>query len=76
MKKTKTLTQLDIGKTGKVLKICADRSDTRRFYDMGLIPGTLVECVLKRHGGDIAAYKIRGAVMALRCDDSDKIFVF
>ena len=44
----------------------------RRFTDLGLTPGTVVECVLKAPLGDPSAYRIRGAVIAIRsCDCSE-----
>ncbi len=42
----------------------------RRLLDLGMIPGTRVECLQKSPAGDPAAYLIRGAVIALRCEDS------
>ena len=43
--------------------------------DIGLVPGTRVKCVLKSPLGDPAAYKIRGAIMAIRKEDGLKIGV-
>ena len=42
---------------------------------MGLIEGTSVECVGKSPLGDPAAYLVRGAVIALRSQESDRIFI-
>lgn len=47
----------------------------RRLQDMGLIPGTRVECLFKSPYGDPSAYLVRGAVVALRSVDADDIFV-
>ncbi|MBR5808747.1 MAG: ferrous iron transport protein A [Clostridia bacterium] len=47
----------------------------RRLQDMGLIPGTLVQCVFKSPYGDPTAYLIRGALVALRKTDADNILV-
>ena len=43
----------------------------RRLQDIGLIEGTVVECVGKSPLGDPCAYVIRGAVIALRSEDPD-----
>ena len=40
-----------------------------------LIKGTKVECVQKSPAGDPIAYLIRGAVIALRSEDSSQIYV-
>ena len=42
----------------------------RRLLDLGLVPGTLVEAELTGAGGDPVAYRIRGALIALRKDQS------
>lgn len=42
----------------------------RRLRDIGLVENTPVECLGKSPLGDPAAYLIRGAVIALRREDS------
>jgi DtxR family Mn-dependent transcriptional regulator len=42
----------------------------RRLLDLGLVPGTLVESELRSAGGDPVAYRIRGALIALRADQA------
>ena len=50
-------------------------STKRRLMDIGLIEDTVVECLGKSPLGDPCAYLIRGAVIALRADDTSKIIV-
>ncbi|MGN1048240.1 MAG: ferrous iron transport protein A [Eubacteriales bacterium] len=45
----------------------------RRLLDIGLVENTRVECVGTSPGGGLCAYLIRGAVIALRPEDSRKI---
>ena len=40
--------------------------ERRRLMDLGLLPGTIVEAELVSPGGDPTAYRVRGAVVALR----------
>lgn len=47
----------------------------RRLLDIGLIENTIIECVGKSPMGDPKAFLIRGAVIAIRSDDSSKIIV-
>lgn len=47
----------------------------RRLQDMGLIDGTIVECVGKSPFGDPCAYLVRGTVIALRSEDAGRIRV-
>ena len=42
----------------------------RRLQDIGLIRGTAVECVGRSPLGDPAAFRIRGAIIALRDSDT------
>lgn len=45
-----------------------------RLYSLGMIPGTNVSCLYKREGG-LAAYSVRGAVIAIRLSDAKFILV-
>lgn len=47
----------------------------RRLLDIGLTGGTPVECVSRSPGGGMAAYRIRGAVIAIRDADAREIAV-
>lgn len=70
-----TLCQLEAGESGRVTAIYTKGDMRRRFMDMGLIADTKVTCLLKSSKGDISAYLIRGAVIAIRCEDVREIFV-
>ncbi|RPF49154.1 ferrous iron transport protein A [Hydrogenoanaerobacterium saccharovorans] len=70
-----TLYTIPEGKTAKVNYLLATGSMRRRLQDIGLIEGTDVECLQKSPSGDPVAYLIRGAVIALRSEDSSKILV-
>lgn len=58
-----------------VKKLYANDKDLRRFFDLGIIKNTKIETLMKSPSGDPTAYLIRGAVMALRKEDAEKIFV-
>lgn len=64
------LSKLEQGKQAVVLGIDSDNDMHRRLQDIGLIRGTNVTCVQKSPLGDPVAYLIRGAVIALRSEDS------
>lgn len=64
------LSELEQGNRALVLDINSSDSMRRRLHDLGLIKGTEVTCVLKSPLGDPAAFLIRGAVIALRCEDA------
>ncbi len=66
---------LKIGEVGTVRKIALTGSLRRRLQDIGVIPGTKIRCVGISPLGDPKAYRIRGAVIALRGDDCREILV-
>jgi DtxR family Mn-dependent transcriptional regulator len=49
--------------------------DRRRLLDLGVVPGTLVRAELASLSGDPVAYRIRGAMIALRREQADLIYV-
>lgn len=69
------LTHLPIGRTAEVVKVGLMGLTRNRLLDLGLVPSTVVEAVRKSPSGDPVAYKIRGAVIALRSEESRHITV-
>ncbi len=69
------LRELNEGCSGVITNITLGGDIRRRLYDLGLIKGTKVSCVIKSPMGNPIAYNIRGAVIALRNSDADKIFI-
>lgn len=66
------LNDLKVGESAKIVHL-SNRlrgMERRRLLDLGLIPGTLVTAELASPGGDPVAYRIRGALIALRQDQS------
>ena len=47
--------------------------ERRRLLDLGLLPGTVVEAKMASPSGDPVAYRVRGAVIALRRSQADQI---
>lgn len=47
----------------------------RRIFDLGIIPGTRIECVRRSPAGNPIAYHVRGATIALRSEDAAGIKV-
>ena len=70
-----TLNCLKPGEKSVVKELKATGSMRRRFLDIGLVENTLIECLGKSPLGDPCAYLIRGAVIAIRSDDSKDILV-
>lgn len=70
MKNEYCLTNLPEGQTATVRELSVSGSMRRRLQDIGLIKGTKVECLGASPLGDPIAYLIRGAVIALRSEDS------
>ncbi len=75
--KFKSLSSLSVGEKGIVLGIskrCRGQQ-RRRLMDLGVVPGTEIEAEMKSIGGDPVAYRIRGASIALRKTQADKIYL-
>lgn len=70
-----SLNQLPIGKKANVTTLTSDGTTRRRMLDLGIIDGTEIEPLYKSPSGNPVAYLIRGAVIALRSDVSEKIMV-
>jgi len=70
-----SLSDIKVGQKALVTKVVANENIKRRLLDIGLIEGTYIECVLKSLFNDPLAYLIRGAVVAIRKEDSKDIQV-
>jgi DtxR family Mn-dependent transcriptional regulator len=50
-------------------------AERRRMLDLGIVPGTVVQAEMKSPSGDPTAYRVRGALIALRREQADLIYV-
>ncbi|MCX8106214.1 MAG: ferrous iron transport protein A, partial [Ignavibacterium album] len=75
--KLKTLSSLKVGEKGIVLGIAKSLrgQQRRRLMDLGIVPGTEIEAELESVTGDPVAYRVRGTTIALRKNQSDKIYL-
>ena len=69
------LSALDRGEYAYVSQVDGEDSMARRMADLGLVPGTRVECELVSPSGDPVAYRIRGALIALRRQDARRVSI-
>jgi DtxR family Mn-dependent transcriptional regulator len=71
------LSDLRAGEKATVVAISrASRGiERRRFMDLGILPGTTIFAELTGPGGDPVAYRIREALIALRREQANHIFV-
>lgn len=69
------LCDMEVGNKAIIKKMTTNNSIKRRLQDLGLIEGTVVECVLKSPFKDPKAYLIRGALIAIRKEDCSNIEV-
>lgn len=69
------LSALPLGKKAKVKVLTSNGAARRRMQDLGLTLDTEIEALHKSPSGDPVAYQIRGAVIALRLDDTARILV-
>ncbi len=70
-----TLAELAPGATGRVRGISSrcQGGQRRRLLDLGVVPGTAIRAELRSVTGDPIAYRIRGALIALRRQQAEWI---
>lgn len=71
------LTDLELGERGEVVGMSpACRGlERRRLMDLGILPGTIIQKEFTNPNGDPSAYRIRGALIALREEQSSLIHI-
>ena len=69
------LSQMKPGARATVTDLKAEGGMRRRLQDLGLVKGCRVDCVERSPMGDPTAYRICGAVVALRREDADTVCV-
>lgn len=74
---TPVATLLDVctGRAGRVVDLspACKGAQRRRLLDLGVVPGTTIEAAFGSAGGDPIAYRIRGALIALRREQAEWI---
>jgi DtxR family Mn-dependent transcriptional regulator len=72
-----SLSQLKLGQTAKVTAIShlCRGAERRRFLDLGILPGTVIKAEMVSPSGDPTAYRIRGALIGLRQEQADLIYI-
>ena len=69
------LSELAVGHTARVRRVLCGPALSARLEDLGLTPGLEVQALHRAPSGSPAAYDIRGAAIALRRADAEKILV-
>ena len=71
----RTLNNLKPGEEAKVIKIKSDENIKRRLLDIGIVKGTKIKCLQYSLAGELTSFFVRGAVVAIREEDSKKIYI-
>lgn len=71
----KTLEELNPGKKGKVIKITGCEDIRQKLYDLGIIPGEVVEVLQDAPFGGPIKIKVHDYCLALRRKEASCIFV-
>ncbi len=69
------LSALRPGEKATVLTLESRGLTRRRFLDLGLTPGVIIECAMPSMLGEPKAYRVRGTLIALRREQADQIWV-
>lgn len=70
-----TLDKVSIGECATIVAVDTALSLKQRLYDIGLVPNVRIKVVHQSPSGNPRAYLVRGAVIALRNCDAEKISV-
>lgn len=72
-----SLSQLKLGQSARVTGISyrCRGAERRRFLDLGILPGTIIKAEMVSPSGDPTAYRIRGALIGLRQEQADLIYI-
>ena len=75
--KGEALSSLQPGQVSRVLRLSHSirGAERRRLMDLGILPGTEISHELSSISGDPSAYRIRGAVIALRKSQAELIYI-
>ena len=75
MDEEQTLSSLEPGQKGTILRVNGSGAARRRLIDMGMTRGTRVELIGKAPFGDPLDFMVRGYHLSLRKQESDTIIV-
>lgn len=72
-----TLYHIPIGGKAKVFEISPRLrgAERRRFFDLGILPGTIIETEMISPSGETKAYRVRDTLIALRREQAEAIKV-
>ena len=73
MEKSGTLDSLRPGQQAEITRLDAPQGERSRLMALGFVPGAPVRVLLESPWGDPVAYRICGAVIALRRADARQI---
>lgn len=71
----KTLDKINVGDKVIIKKVNTNNDLKKILLSYGIIPNTILECILCSMGKDACAYNVNGGVIALRKEDTRNILV-
>lgn len=69
------LANLSLGSVCQIVSLELDGLLRRRILDLGIVPGTMIQCIRRGPSGDPTAYLVRETLIALRREDAAQILV-
>ncbi|MBI5957831.1 MAG: ferrous iron transport protein A [Chloroflexi bacterium] len=70
-----TLADLQPGESGVVKELHSTGLQRRRMMDLGVVPGTVIRVEMRSPLGDPVAYRVRGAMIALRREQAQLVYL-
>ena len=69
------LDKLKINECAIVKRLHNNNDIKRRLLDIGIVPGSRIECVMESPFKDPRAYLVKGAIYAIRNSDAKNVLV-
>lgn len=69
------LSAIETGRMCRIASLNLQGLLRRRILDLGMVPGTPVQCIRQSPAGDPIAYMVRDTLIALRREDASQIDV-
>ena len=70
-----SLDQLAVGQSGIVVRVSNTLRGIKKFADLGLVPGTLLQMEGRAPFGDLLRVKVMGSSLSMRAGDAMHIWV-
>ncbi len=70
-----TLDRLELGKSGRLIRLEGERALCRRLMELGLLPGCIVRLIRRAKLGGVLELEVRSCRLTIRSSEANLLFV-